>query len=171
MNESGTIVRTSRAPAATEALGRALGGLLRPGDFLALRGELGAGKTTFTRGLAAGLGVRDRVTSPSYLLCHEYAAPTPLLHLDAYFAERMEEVLAEGLAERFPTAVVVVEWADRMESWLPPDRIEVRLSGRGEERRLELRGLGPEARRRLAALAAAETQNGLNRGPDQPLAD
>ncbi len=149
------LVLLSHGPEQTLLLGRCLGACLRPGDFLALHGQLGAGKTTLTRGLAAGLGVTDAVASPSYLLCHEYAGPVPVLHLDAYFAERMDGVLADGLVERFGAAVVVAEWAERMGDWLPADRLELRLEGAGDTRELRLGATGPAARVRLAELAEA----------------
>ncbi len=142
------------SPEATVAAGARLGALLEAGDFLALSGELGAGKTTFSRGLAAGLRVRDAVASPSYLLCHEYDGPVPMLHLDAYFDQRMDGVLAEGLVERFAAAVVVAEWAERMADWLPTDRLEIRLSGEGEQRELRLQATGPVSRQRLEAFQA-----------------
>ena len=132
--------------AQTRALARALGRRLRPGDWVALSGPLGAGKTTFTAGLAEGLGVAGEVSSPTYLLCHEYEGPVTLLHLDAYFAERMEGLLAEGLAERLHgPVVVVVEWAERMAEWLPAEHLEVRLghpapSGDGTRRAVTVRG-------------------------------
>lgn len=138
----------------TWELGRALGARLRPGDWVALYGPLGAGKTTFTGGLAAGLGVTDPVSSPTYLLCHEYAGPVTLLHLDAYFEARMDSLLAEGLAERLHgPAVVVVEWGEHMAAWLPPDRIEIRLLPAAAGRELRVRGLGPASAARLQGLA------------------
>ena len=156
MSAPGTALEwTSDSPEATVALGRRIGAALQPGDFLALSGQLGAGKTTLTRGIADGLGVLDRVASPSYLLCHEYAGPVPLLHLDAYFESRMDGVLADGLVERFARAVVVAEWAERMGDWLPPDRLELELSGVGEGRRLGRGATGAASGGGLEALRAA----------------
>jgi len=145
----------SGSPEETVALGERLGAVLGPGDFLALRGPLGAGKTTLVRGLAAALGVRDRVSSPTYLLCHEYTGPVPLLHLDAYFESRMDGVLADGLVERFGTAVVVAEWAERLGDWLPPDRLDLELTGEGSHRRLGLAATGPAAAALLDRLRGA----------------
>lgn len=171
---------SSDSPERTEAWGRLLGGLLRPGDFLGLRGELGAGKTTFVRGLAAGLGVPERASSPSYLLCHEYPGPVPFLHLDAYFEARLAGVLAEGLIERFAGAVVVAEWAERMAAWLPADRLDLALAGRGRRRRLRFTATGPVAAVRLrsfqalleaprAAAAPPAPPASLNHDPPGPL--
>lgn len=140
----------------TFALGRALGSLLRAGDFVALRGPLAAGKTTFVAGLAAGLGVEAPVTSPTYLLCQEYPGAPPLLHLDAYFHRRLEQLLGEGLAERLAGAVVAAaEWAEHIQEWLPPDRIEVSLEHRPVGREIAIRATGPGSAERLAALRRA----------------
>ncbi len=118
-------------PAATEALGAALGAHLGPGTTVALLGDLGAGKTTFVRGLARGLRVLDPdgVASPTYLLVVEHDGPVPMLHMDAYLREKLAAFLADGgldyLAER--AGVTVVEWADRIADLLPSDRVEVEL--------------------------------------------
>jgi tRNA threonylcarbamoyladenosine biosynthesis protein TsaE len=137
-------------PAATEALGAWLGARLRPGQALALTGELGAGKTTLVRGLARGLRVDDpdAVSSPTYLLVIEHPGPAPLLHLDAYLPDKLRAFLADGgldyLAER--RAVIAVEWADRVAELLPEETLWVHLeavatSGRpGRRARLETRG-------------------------------
>lgn len=148
----------SESPAATHALGRALAATLGPGACVALIGELGAGKTAFAAGLGAGLGVAEPLRSPSYLLCCEHRGRLPVLHLDAYFETRMEALLAEGLAERFDAAsVLIVEWADRLAAWWPADRLEIRLEPgtEPEQRRIRLRGLGPASAAALNAFAAA----------------
>jgi len=143
-------------PIATEELGRALGALVEPGDFVALDGELGAGKTTLVRGLAGALGIADPVSSPTYLLCHEYSGEVPLLHLDAYFSARMDGLLAEGLVERFATAVVVVEWAAQLGDWLPAERLGLEMAEdpRGG-RRIRIRAWGTRAAALLAGLRTA----------------
>ena len=131
-------------PAATTALGEWIGARLRPGDFVALMGELGSGKTTFTRGMARGLGLEDpaAVASPTYLLMVEHPGPVPLRHVDAYFAQRTRAFLDDGggswLAEE--AGVTAVEWADRIVDLLPPDRLEVWLQASGGGRRVRLRG-------------------------------
>ncbi len=158
------LVLTSDAPSATRALGRVLGSAARPGDCLALVGDLGAGKTTLAAGLGEGLEVTEPLRSPTYLLCHEHVGRLPVLHLDAYFAERMEGLLLEGLAARFGEDVVLVlEWADRLTEWWPRDRLEVVLEAvdATSRRRLRFRPLGPRARdllrrARTGLLAAAD---------------
>lgn len=159
MGERDSLSWLSRAPAATERLGRLLGAQLQGGDCVALIGELGAGKTAFARGVGQGLGVVAAVRSPSYLLCCDYPGRLPLLHLDAYFSARLEALLADGLASRFTAAsVVLVEWADRLENWWPPDRLEIRIEpgAAEEERLLRARARGLRAAALLQAWQAAD---------------
>lgn len=153
-----TVTLRSDSPERTRALGRALGGLLPPGACVGLIGGLGAGKTAFAAGLGEGLGVAEPLRSPSYLLCCEHRGRCPVLHLDAYFEPRMESLLSEGLAARFGReAVVIVEWADRLQAWWPADRLEIEFRpGGGPERRiLAFRGRGPSSRAVLEAATLA----------------
>lgn len=145
--------RVSRSPAETLRLGRELGRLLKPGDFVGLIGELGAGKTAFAGGLGEGLEAGEALRSPSYLLCCEYSARHRLLHLDAYFEARMASLLTEGLPDRFRDAIVVVEWADHCAWAWPGDRLEIVLTqGLGpEERHLAASALGPRSTQLLQA--------------------
>lgn len=136
----------SRSPAETRALAARLGAGLRPGDVVALRGELGAGKTEFVRGLAVGLGVpEDAVASPSFALAYEYQGRLTLVHLDLY---RLAEISFEFLpdVEDYLTGpqVTAVEWAERLGDLLPPERLDVVLNITGEEeRQIILTGRGP----------------------------
>lgn len=127
----------SRSPEQSQRFGEILGSLLQAGDWLALYGDLGAGKTTLVAGLARGLKIQAPVSSPTYLLCHEYEGETTLFHLDAYFTARMESLLLEGLAERLAgEGVVVLEWAEHVESWLPKDHLALSMevtAGLGQE--------------------------------------
>ena len=106
------------------AFGRALAATLRPGAVVALVGGLGAGKTHVTKGLAAGLGYPGEVTSPTFTLVHEYAAPgmrLPVYHFDFYRLESPDEVLGLGWDEYLDAGgVCVVEWADLFPDLLPP---------------------------------------------------
>ena len=136
----------SGSPAETEALGRALGRLLKAGSGLALTGEMGAGKTLFARGVALGLGVEgaEEVKSPSYLLMLEYPGNPTLYHFDAYFAAKERDFLADGgqvLLEG--DGVSLVEWADRLGESLPPHFLRVTIetpAAEPEQRRLRCRG-------------------------------
>lgn len=145
-----------------ESFGECLGGLLQGGDCIALVGELGTGKTTLCRGIGRGLECVEPLRSPTYLLCHEIAGRVPVLHLDAYFEERMDSLLAEGLCERFDRDhVVLVEWADRLPEWWPADRLEIRLEVAGEGRQLHLEGLGPRAQALLEGLLSTWNSAGF----------
>ena len=156
----------SRSPAETRALAARLGAGLRPGDVVALRGELGAGKTEFVRGLAVGLGVpEDAVASPSFALAYEYQGRLTLVHLDLY---RLAEISFEFLpdVEDYLTGpqVTAVEWAERLGNILPPDYLEVTLTITGEEeRQISLVGHGPRGEQ-LLALVAGELEKNIATG-------
>jgi tRNA threonylcarbamoyladenosine biosynthesis protein TsaE len=157
---------TCASPEATEALAGATAGWLEPGVVVALRGELGAGKTCFVRGVARALGVTEPVASPTYTLMHAYEGRLPLYHLDAWMQGRGEAFLADGGAEWLhEDGVALVEWAERVAAWLPDTRLEVRLEHLGEEcRRVTLRVLSapqdPLGRRLKAGLEALEPPQG-----------
>ncbi len=131
----------SHHPEETAALGRSLAAELRPGDVLALAGDLGAGKTRFTQGLAAGLGVEGGVTSPTFTLVHEYpGGRLPLTHIDLYRLENPAEVLGIGLDDYlYGEGVTVIEWADKFEALMPPGARWVRFRVlEGDEREITL---------------------------------
>ena len=136
----------SRSPAETRTLAAQLGAHLAPGDVVALKGELGAGKTEFVRGLAQGLGVPDKeVASPSFALAYEYQGRLSLVHLDLY---RLTDIPPEFLPDLEDylagPPVVAVEWAERLGKLLPPEHVEVLLIIIGEvEREITLTGHGP----------------------------
>jgi len=148
---AGTALR-SRAAGETRAIGEALGAAARPGDVVALRGPLGAGKTQLAKGIARGLGVSEVVNSPTFVLMNEYPGRLRLFHVDAYRIEADEAVAAGLIDERQATGVTVVEWADRVEAWLPADRLEIAIEPLGgDERTIAWRPTGTQA----AALATA----------------
>jgi tRNA threonylcarbamoyladenosine biosynthesis protein TsaE len=148
---------------ATEALAAAVGAFLAPGDVVALRGELGAGKTCFVRGAARALGVAGPVASPTYTLMHAYEGRLPVYHLDAWMQGRGEAFLEDGGAEWLRAdGVAFVEWAERVAAWLPPARLEVLLEHAGPERRfvrLAVSGLSSDA-----SPTARSTADRLSRG-------
>ena len=122
----GSLVSTSSQQ--THALGRALGRAARPGTLLALRGPLGAGKTQLAKGVAEGLEVSTVVNSPTFVLMNEHVGRLRLYHVDAYRLADPEEAVAAGLLdEREMDGVTVIEWADRLDGWLPLDRLEIEL--------------------------------------------
>jgi tRNA threonylcarbamoyladenosine biosynthesis protein TsaE len=100
-----------------------------PGTMLALIGPLGAGKTQLAKGVAEGLGVRSVVNSPTFVLMNEHDGRLRLFHVDAYRIDDPQEALAAGLLdERQAAGVTVVEWADRLEGWLPDARLEITIA-------------------------------------------
>ncbi len=112
---------TSNSPAETEAFGRQLAQELGPGSVLALTGELGAGKTQFVKGLAAGLGSSAAVTSPTFTIVHEYAGGRfPVYHFDFFRLEDQQSTARLGLDDYFfGDGVSVIEWADRFPDLIP----------------------------------------------------
>lgn len=132
------VVIQSGTPAETEQVGAIIGALLQPGDFLALRGELGSGKTRFARGVATGLGVGADipVTSPTYALLNIYQGRMPLYHFDLYRLSGEDEVVELGFAEYFSgDGISLVEWPERLVEELPSERLEIAFSYSGETRR------------------------------------
>ncbi|HEV1991430.1 MAG TPA: tRNA (adenosine(37)-N6)-threonylcarbamoyltransferase complex ATPase subunit type 1 TsaE [Candidatus Dormibacteraeota bacterium] len=106
----------SKSPAETEAFGERFGKRLRPGDLVLLTGELGAGKTTFVRGVARGIGSSAPVASPTFQLVRIYAGRMPLAHIDLYRIERTSELADLGLDELLDQGAAVVEWGDRLDA-------------------------------------------------------
>lgn len=129
----------------TWALARTLAAELRPGDIVCLEGDLGAGKTTFTQGLAAALGVTGRVTSPTFCIVQEHPAadsarspdcPTLLVHMDLYRLHDEDDVLAIGWEDYLSRgAVLVVEWPERAGTLIPSDARRLTFRYQGEELR------------------------------------
>jgi tRNA threonylcarbamoyladenosine biosynthesis protein TsaE len=148
-------VVVSPDPDATTRLGLALGALAVAGDLLCLWGDLGAGKTHLAKAIGVGLGVRDTIASPSFILMAEYEGRLPLFHIDPYRLVSAEDALAGGLIdERQATGVTVVEWPERLGDALPVDRLDVRIDGTGDEpRTIELIAWSDRYRRYLEATA------------------
>ncbi len=142
----------------TRALAGEVAPFLRSGDLIVLAGELGAGKTAFTQGLARGLGVADAVTSPAFVLVRSYDGRLPLTHIDVYRLDHLQEVFDLGIAEIVDGGgVTVVEWGDVVTPALPADLLEVRLDhgDADDERRLAFDTVGPSWAPRMAALETA----------------
>jgi tRNA threonylcarbamoyladenosine biosynthesis protein TsaE len=136
--------------AATRALGAALAGLLQTGDVIALHGELGAGKTTLTRGLVQALcGTDEDVPSPTYTLVQAYDAPDfSLWHFDLYRLDRPEDVNELGWDDT-QDGVAVIEWPARAGRYLPVVRLDLTLEMLGEQRRARLEPVGEDWQKRL----------------------
>ena len=119
----------SRSAEETFQFGHDFASRVRAGDVLALTGDLGAGKTHFVKGLAAGLGISADVTSPTFTLIHEYGGGRlPLYHIDCYRLETTDELLAVGVDEYLRSdGVTAIEWADKFAEILPPDAQWIRF--------------------------------------------
>jgi tRNA threonylcarbamoyladenosine biosynthesis protein TsaE len=145
----------SHDPSQTRAIGRALGQAARAGTVLALSGELGAGKTQLAKGVAEGLGVTSVVNSPTFVLMNEHEGRLRLHHIDAYRLADPEEAVDAGLLDdREVAGLTVIEWADRLDGWLPAERLDLLLvTGDGPtERTISWEALG-DAHARLASEA------------------
>lgn len=130
------MIETS-TPEETIAAGRGLAASLAPGSVVALSGDLGSGKTHFTRGLACGWGAAEEATSPTFALLHEYETSRgKVRHLDLYRAKDAGEIWS-AVHDELDTSdgLLVVEWADRFPELLPPDAIRVAIEHAGEGRR------------------------------------
>ena len=145
MNSSGTLSATtadldivSHGAEQTRRLGAHLAVLLRPGDVVLLEGEFGSGKTTFAQGIARGLGIDSRyVNSPTFMLINEYRGGRyPLYHIDLYRLEGHEQVATLGLDDYFDgRGIVVIEWPEGAATWLPSERLVVRLGHLSDTKR------------------------------------
>ena len=155
-----TVVATTTSVDATRDLAQAVSSLARPGDVIVLAGDLGAGKTAFVQGFGRGLGVEDRITSPTFTLVHVYEGRLPVHHLDVYRLEQLSEALDLGLPEMLDEGgVVLIEWGDAILPVLPHDLLEVRLTFGvdDDDRHVAFRPVGAAWAPRADALAGVLT--------------
>jgi tRNA threonylcarbamoyladenosine biosynthesis protein TsaE len=126
--------------------GEKLGRKVKPGAVIALYGDLGAGKTAFTRGLAAGLGIKMNVTSPTFTIVNEYPGGTPLYHFDMYRLENENELFDIGWDDYLDRGgVCAVEWSEKVPGVFPKDTITVKIKKLGDNSRsLEITTKGGE---------------------------
>ena len=127
----------SGSPEDTLAIARALGAALRPGDVVALYGDLGAGKTLFCKGVGEAIGIPpDRIVSPTFTIVTEHEGSVPLTHVDVYRLAGAREADEIGIREILSgDGVCLVEWAEKIEELLPTDCIRVKFSFSGDDRR------------------------------------
>ena len=127
----------SGSPEDTLAIARALGGVLRPGDVVALHGDLGAGKTLFCKGVGEALGIpSERIVSPTFTIVTEHAGPVPLTHIDVYRLSGAREAEEIGMRELLSgDGVCLVEWAEKIAELLPMDCVQVTFTISGDDRR------------------------------------
>lgn len=153
-----TFVATCPDAAATQAVAARLAALLRPGDLILIDGDLGAGKTTFTQGMARALGVESAVTSPTFVLMNIYPtnAGFDLAHVDVYRLDRLSEVVDLALPELLDDgAVAVVEWGPRAAAALPGPHLVVRIEAADDDvRTVTVEAHGPDWARRLGTATA-----------------
>jgi tRNA threonylcarbamoyladenosine biosynthesis protein TsaE len=135
----------TESPDQTRAVAAALGELLAAGDLVLLVGDLGAGKTVFVQGLGRGLGAKEPVTSPTFTIVQEYAARLPLVHVDVYRLDRVQDLYDLGLEEAGDRGVTAVEWGDLVEQAVPAEHVVVRIEpgAADTERVLEITFHGP----------------------------
>ena len=152
----------SESPEATWSVGEFVGKRLKAGMVLCLTGDLGAGKTLFTKGVATGLGVKEDVTSPSFTLMNLYDGRLPVAHFDLYRLDDGGDLDEIGFYEYAdePVGVAIIEWADKFPEALPPHHLSVVLSpGKNlEERRLSFTAKGDGYEGILAALEESFAQ-------------
>ncbi|MBQ3104012.1 MAG: tRNA (adenosine(37)-N6)-threonylcarbamoyltransferase complex ATPase subunit type 1 TsaE [Oscillospiraceae bacterium] len=123
------MVYISHSVEETEAIGAQLGQTLSAGTVLAYIGDLGMGKTAFTRGIAKGMGFTGRVTSPTFTIVNEYPSTPPLYHFDLYRLDGSDELFDIGWEDYLAgDGVCVVEWSERAPDALPPDTLWVKIS-------------------------------------------
>lgn len=134
-------------PEATIELGHRLAALLHPGDLVILAGDLGAGKTTLTKGIAAGMGVEGAVSSPTFIIARVHPGKIPLVHVDAYRLASLAEVDDLDLDSDLTDSVTVVEWGEGLVEDLAEDRLEIAVvRPRGQDdhgRYAEITAVGP----------------------------
>lgn len=143
----------------TRALAGELAAVARPGDVILLSGDLGSGKTAFAQGFGRALGIEEPITSPTFTLMRSYEdARVPLLHIDVYRLDRLQEVIELGLPEMLDAGMVaLIEWGDVVAPALPADFLHVDLDfGDGDdERTVKLRPVGPSWPQRTKAIERA----------------
>jgi tRNA threonylcarbamoyladenosine biosynthesis protein TsaE len=127
---------------------------LRPGDVVALSGDLGAGKTCFVQGAASALGVADRVTSPTFILVREHQGVYPIMHLDVYRLRNLQELTDLGYEEFLdPSSIVFIEWGDAIGPLLPSEFLEIQIRGDADDpRSIDLHAHGAGWNERLAQI-------------------
>jgi len=143
------VVILSHSPERTEAIGRTLGALLHKGSFLALFGDLGGGKTCFTRGVVASLAPAsaDLVASPTYAIMNEYPGPLPVYHFDFYRLASGDDIVELGFDDYFQgDGVCIAEWSERLGTMLPSDHLSITFEHNGDDkRRIVIQAQGPDS--------------------------
>ncbi len=129
------------SPEETEQLAERLAATLEGTEVIAMFGGLGAGKTAFTRGLARGLESEDDVSSPTFALVHEYSGKYPVYHFDMYRITSWDDLYTTGFFDYMDNGVMIIEWSENIQDFLPENRIEISIRYISEnEREFEIKG-------------------------------
>ena len=133
----------SKSTEDTERIGEKISSCLKGAEMIALFGDLGAGKTAFTRGLCRGLGIDEGVSSPTFAIVNAYRGRVPVYHFDMYRITSVDDLFATGFYDYLGTGVLVIEWSENIESELEPDAIRIRIgkTDTEDERVFEIEGL------------------------------
>ena len=148
-----TLEITTTSPDETVALGRRFAALLTAGDIVVLSGRLGAGKTLFVSGVATGLGITERITSPTFIISRMYFSGfLPLVHADAYRLGTMGEFFDLELPDDGADGAVLIEWGDAIADSLPADRLKIHFEGSGDQRIVSFHPMGQWQTRDMGVL-------------------
>ena len=154
------MVILSKSTSETIRIGKSIGSRLLPGDVVALVGELGAGKTQFIKGLAAGVGIGNPtyISSPSFTLINEYPGEIPFYHIDLFRLEREKEAEELGLEDYFQGGgITAIEWADKIISLLPKEMLFIHIAYTGKNTRsLEITGKGERYQELVSQIQSSE---------------
>ncbi len=133
----------SKSAKSTEELGSRIAGVLKGKEMIAMFGDLGAGKTAFTRGLCEGLGIVEGVSSPTFAIVNAYSGRYPVYHFDMYRIKDVDDLFATGFYDYIGTGITIIEWSENIESELEPDCIRIRITKTDDEneRIFEIEGL------------------------------
>lgn len=133
----------TKSTADTEALGEKIAAVLKGTEEIALFGDLGAGKTAFTRGICRGLGITEGVSSPTFALVNAYRGKFQIYHFDMYRINSIDDLFAVGFYDYLNTGILIIEWSENIESELEDDAIRIRIMkcGKENERVFEIEGL------------------------------
>jgi tRNA threonylcarbamoyladenosine biosynthesis protein TsaE len=153
--DMGCLELISHGPEETQEFGAGIGQLCQGGDVILLVGNLGAGKTCFTQGIAWGLGINEYAASPSFVVVRELCGRLPLYHIDLYRLDRLEEIIELGLDDYLDgRGVCVVEWAEKGLGVMPAEHLLIEIARLSEvERRLQLKPGGRRYAEMLAQLS------------------
>ena len=131
------ITAKTNSPEETIEFAKKIGAMLKGGEIIAYKGGLGAGKTTFTRGLAKGLGLGDVVTSPTFTIVNEYRGEKlTLYHFDMYRIASLEDLESTGFFDYLGEGVFIIEWSENIDKYLPKQTIKIKIEKNGENSRI-----------------------------------